>query len=217
MLVPFQEALLGCFKAASIPNPDVWERCESPIEQILCTAMFRHLKCQAVPGPFDVSRLAQLAEIARDKPAVFLFAQHAIGIYRADFLLVVVDPQRRTSRRLVIECDGKAYHTSEQQMARDSERDDHIADAGYRVVRFSGASIYGDTCGVLSQLKEWLQSAGVKFEHDRIVPDAFTPGLDHRIERQRQRDEYWEAEVFWLDLPDFICDDGEPGWWRDTL
>ena len=80
------------------PRREVWEQAQSPIEKYLATALFALLGCKAVSGPFDRSRLPQLAELAGDPPACFLFAQHPIGIYRADFLLVIVDPQRRKSQ-----------------------------------------------------------------------------------------------------------------------
>lgn len=61
------------------PRRAVWNACESPIEQSVCFGMFASLGCKAVLGSFDQSRRAELADIAGDKPAAFLFSQHKIG------------------------------------------------------------------------------------------------------------------------------------------
>src|SRR3954452_14491076 len=124
------------------PRRQVWEQAQSPIEKYLAVALFVLLGCKAAPGPFDRSRLPQLAKLAGYDSAAFLFAQHPIGIYRADFLLVLVDPQQRKSKLLLIECDGKHYHTSDEQIARDKQRDAEIKEAGYRIIRVNGSFIH---------------------------------------------------------------------------
>lgn len=115
----------------------VWRRCESPIEQILCTALFAYLGLEAVAGDFSTERIPKLV---RDQPTAFLFAQQSIAGYRVDFLVVVAD--REGCILFVIECDGRDYHSSEDQRAYDQHRDAVLRSAGCReVLRVSGRVI----------------------------------------------------------------------------
>lgn len=71
-----------------------------------------------------------------------LKAQAAIGPYRVDFLL---------ADRHVIECDGRDFHTSDLQVARDQKRDAWLRGKGYVVHRFTGSDVHrnGDECARL--------------------------------------------------------------------
>ena len=53
--------------------------------------------------------------------------------------------------RLVIEIDG-GQHYSEPGMAKDAERDCHLADLGLTVMRFSAREVYENTEGVLESI-----------------------------------------------------------------
>ncbi len=59
---------------------------------------------------------------------------YKIGPYRAD----IAFPEKL----LVIECDGKDYHTSEEQKEHDRVRDEYMTNIGWTVVRFTGSEIY---------------------------------------------------------------------------
>lgn len=55
------------------------------------------------------------------------------GRYHADFFL--------EDRNLVIECDGKYWHLSEESQARDARKDKLLNNLGYQVARLSGTQI----------------------------------------------------------------------------
>jgi very-short-patch-repair endonuclease len=210
------------FLSEDDPRRQVWAACESPIEQILCCGLFVLLGCKAVSGPFNRSRLLQLAELAGDLPACFLFAQHSIGAYRADFLAVVIDPVRRTCRRLVIECDGKDYHDSDEQIARDAKRDREIEQGGYRLVRYSGSVIHGNLRSVLAEIRGWIEGAGATCSEIGGYAGLllqFTPDRVESAQRVAERRAYWEdlLSAGRSDEPDFVDDHGFPGRWSDTL
>lgn len=207
------------------PRRKVWARCQSPIELWLCCALFAHLGCKAVVGPFHPARVPELAEVAGGEPASFLFAQHRVGIYRTDFLLVVVDPIQRTFKHLVIECDGRGWHTSDQQMIRDEHRDARITKAGYRIVRYTGARLYSEMPEVIDELQRWT---GMICAIDADI--AWFAGLLHVYTPSRKtREQYFERQramaKAWHDVdmearanePDFISDEGMSGRWADTL
>lgn len=56
--------------------------------------------------------------------------QYEVGHYRADFYLEDLN--------LVIEADGREYHSSSDQIRRDGERDKYMKDRGYTVLRIPG-------------------------------------------------------------------------------
>lgn len=118
----------------------VWARCESPIEQILCIALFAYLGLEAVSGDFSSERIP---ELVRDHPTAFLFAQQAIAGYRLDFLIVTAD--REGCVLFALECDGRDYHSSKNQRLYDKHRDAVLRSAGCReVLRASGRMIVRD-------------------------------------------------------------------------
>lgn len=213
------------FLGENDPRYKVWSLCESPIEQFLCCALFTLLGCKAVEGPFTRQRLPDLADLAGEAPACFLFGQHEIGLYRADFLAVVVDPENRTHRRMVLECDGERYHGSEKQIERDRQRDEEIKEAGYRVVRYSGKHIHRDMPSILADVRHWIQASGAVCESPddlkwyAAILSGFTPSRALGHERAEERDRYWrEFDACEKELePDFVTEGGEAGWWRDTL
>lgn len=115
-------------------------RCESPIEQAYCLTIFQVPWVFAVPGDFHAGLLADLPPCT--KPRIFVFAQQPIPPYRADFLLLGLSPNQAEPRFIIVECDGSAYHSSRDQVHRDSQRESALIRTGFKVVRFTGTMIY---------------------------------------------------------------------------
>lgn len=65
-----------------------------------------------------------------------LIRQYPIGPYYADFVHV--------ESRMIIEIDGKAYHSTPEQIQRDQYRQQQLEDWGWTVIRFAGSQIYHD-------------------------------------------------------------------------
>jgi very-short-patch-repair endonuclease len=65
-------------------------------------------------------------------PEVKIRAQVWIGRYRVDLLV---------EDRLVVECDGRDFHSTPEQQSADRVRDATLKAAGYRVFRLSGSNI----------------------------------------------------------------------------
>lgn len=109
---------------------------ESPIETMLAVALLiqrRDVELRAYGTGFG--------------PEWTLIPQHPWGRYRIDFVLRNV-----SGRMLFIECDGRDYHSSPEQVERDRKRDEEIKAAGYRVFRFSGADINHSPVACVSML-----------------------------------------------------------------
>lgn len=88
---------------------------ESPIERVMMHALIMEEKVR------DLLRIIPVE----------------IGPYRTDLAVPEL--------KLDIECDGRDYHTSPAQIAKDQRRDAYLARLGWTVVRFTGSQIKRDT------------------------------------------------------------------------
>lgn len=62
--------------------------------------------------------------------------QHQIGKYRVDFAF--------TDSRVVVEVDGKTYHSDEKAFTKDRKRDRDLTAQGWRVLRFASDEVFAD-------------------------------------------------------------------------
>ena len=72
--------------------------------------------------------------------------QVRIGRYTVDFLVT------HENKKVIVECDGKAYHDH----VKDRERDKVLAAEGYPICHFSGAEIYADMDACVDTIKRNL-------------------------------------------------------------
>ena len=70
--------------------------------------------------------------------------QVRVGIYRIDIAL--------SSHKIALECDGKDFHTSLIDKARDRRKDAYLRSNGWVVIRFTGSRINKDLNGILNQI-----------------------------------------------------------------
>src|SRR6266498_3737797 len=76
--------------------------------------------------------------------------QVRLGRYTVDFL---VEAQNSAdNNRVIVECDGRAFHTA----AKDSERDKVLSVEGYPICRFSGSDIYGNVDQCIETIQQTL-------------------------------------------------------------
>lgn len=82
------------------------------------------------------------AQIEALKPSIIISTQAPILKYRADILVEAShDKNPESVARLVVECDGHAYHSSPAAKNADAVRDALMWRAGYPVIRFAGHEI----------------------------------------------------------------------------
>ncbi len=112
----------------------VRDRCESPIETVFALALFQVL---IVRGR-TLDRLQQVIASTSRSERIYVFPQCPILEYRADFLLISKNVPRPNPPFLLVECDGRDYHSIE----KDEPRDRRLIEVGFEVVRFSGSNIY---------------------------------------------------------------------------
>lgn len=131
------EGLVG----AGVTDDDhsrLFRGCESPIE----AAMLIGLVVVAVEYGLEAVVVApRLAfDSGKGGPQLLIDQQMPIATYRADFAIGM----ERLDARIVIECDGAAYHEAAEAKARDAKRDARISALWGPTLRFTGRQLWAD-------------------------------------------------------------------------
>jgi len=134
---------------------------QSPIEAQLFQAMMKS-------GLFILCR-------ETDEPCgagFFLFPQMQVGPYRADFIIracgfinhhKVWPPHLQTT--LCVECDGEEFHSTEEQILYDKNRDAYFLEHGIKTLRFSGSKIHNNVNFIVDEIIHELD-VGMKKKND---------------------------------------------------
>lgn len=101
---------------------------DSPIETIL-GAEIQVLMQETLGESFSVGSTGKESDFT-------LVPQYRVGRYRYDFALCVGG-----EAFVLIECDGKDYHSSPEQISNDASKDKLALDRGIQMMRFSGSMI----------------------------------------------------------------------------
>ncbi len=158
-------------------------RCESPIERLLLYALFSEHHFEAPrPNPPDVTKDVPIGvgRLGRNP----LWMQFPIGRCFADFM--VQGPAEPTAR-IVIECDGAAFHrATSEQIDRDHRRDAFMRREGYVVLRFPGTEIYRSPEMVMRTIYKTLRAQEAKVRADRgDPPDPARAMIDAMVAKMR--------------------------------
>lgn len=81
-----------------------------------------------------------------------LIPQCRWGIYRSDWAII----STATKMALLIECDGKDFHSSPEQLEHDRKKDQAAHDRGYLTLRFTGSDIHRDADGIAKRVIQAL-------------------------------------------------------------
>lgn len=100
--------------------------------------------------------------------------QYEIGKYRADFAFEDI--------KLVIECDGKEWHSTEEQEKYDKERDKYMKNLGWKVMRFSGTEIHNEPWNICKKVYEVYYPRNTKnnFIETDMTDEEFKRYYEHK-------------------------------------
>lgn len=101
---------------------------ESPIETILGAAVSL-LMGDALGDEFKIGKTGREATFT-------LVPQYKLACYRYDFAICVGG-----NSFVLIECDGKDFHSSPEQIENDDEKDRTACELGKKLLRFTGSMI----------------------------------------------------------------------------
>jgi hypothetical protein len=110
---------------------------DSPIETILGAAIVLCFQNHGKP-------LILASEPSPEGKSLLLVPQFKWAIYRSDW--AIYNP--KTTGALLIECDGKDFHSTVNQISHDMRKDQAAHDRGYLTMRFTGSQIHrgADEC-----------------------------------------------------------------------
>jgi very-short-patch-repair endonuclease len=189
----------------------IQSRSESPIEHMLASSLL--YEGRYVWGRDDDIETLRLT---RNRFAVSM--QYPVGRRRLDMALFFHDLQGR-QHRIDVECDGWKYHSSNEAMRRDAERDREISAQGFLVWRYPGWLIHRAPGAVADEIEKAMLSicAGEKpimpflknrteapsdhefeaafkaFQSDGIWPNDF--GDDPKLRGWEYLDQIWPEET----------------------
>lgn len=99
--------------------------------------------------------------------------QYAVGAYRIDMIALY------RTRKVAIECDGEQFHSSEEAIRADMERQSILERLGWRFIRIRGSEYYRDKETTMQRVVQELGELGIQPEHgDDEVPQL---GFDHQL------------------------------------
>ena len=130
-LKPFRIGLLKAVEAAAESFTMAAET-ESPIETIFGAQLALALRpfCKDIGWEFSVGT---------ENDDIVLHPQFPLARFRYDF---AVRAKWKLKPLVLVECDGKEFHSSDDQQANDKLKDIAAAGAGIRLIRFTGAEIH---------------------------------------------------------------------------
>jgi very-short-patch-repair endonuclease len=133
-LKPFSTVLLQAIEIAA-ESFTMAGVTESPIETIFGAKFGQALRslCKDLGREFSVG--------TEEEADLVLHPQYPLECFRYDF---AVRSKTQMKPLLLIECDGKDFHSSPKQLANDKLKDLAASNAGIRLIRFSESEINRD-------------------------------------------------------------------------
>jgi very-short-patch-repair endonuclease len=116
---------------------------DSPIETILGAAVLLCFRNANKP-----LLLCLPAELDKAHKGLLFVPQFRWSIYRSDW--AIYNP--KTSGAMLLECDGKEFHSSADQRDHDKKKDAAAHDRGFLTMRFTGSQIHRDADGCAQKI-----------------------------------------------------------------
>lgn len=109
-----------------------------------------------------------------------LIQQWEVGAYRLDMVVVY------RKKKIVIECDGERYHSGEDKIREDMERQTILERLGWRFIRIRGSEYYRNPEKTMKQVVTTLTDEGIEPEETETIQE--TSGRDTELlQRVKQR------------------------------
>jgi very-short-patch-repair endonuclease len=112
--------------------------CESPIETELGVKITKALR------------------VINDE-TLSLISQYVLGSFRYDFAIV---REGRKKPIVIIECDGKEFHSTSEQLANDREKDSLAKAQEIFILRFTGSEIFREADSCVAKILKMMRYKG---------------------------------------------------------
>lgn len=108
-------------------------------------------------SPFEIEVANALV-----KQGYHIVQQWEVGAYRIDMVAMY------GNNKIAIECDGEAYHSSEEQVRRDMERQTILERIGWRFIRIRGSEFYRNKEATIQNVMQKLNELGIVPENTSL-------------------------------------------------
>jgi very-short-patch-repair endonuclease len=151
-LKPFRIGLLKAIESAAESCAMAAET-ESPIETIFGAQLALVLRpfCKEIGWGFSVG--------AENNDDIVLHPQFSLARFRYDF---AVRAKWKLKPLILVECDGKEFHSSSDQQANDKLKDEAASRAGISLIRFTGSEIHRDIDACVKSAMSAIINAAVQ-------------------------------------------------------
>ena len=109
--------------------------------------------------------------------------QWEVGAYRIDMVAVY------KNRKIAIECDGERYHSGEDKILEDMQRQTILERLGWKFIRIRGSEYFADPENTINRVADLLLNYGIQYE------DNFTATPVNRDTELLQRVKQRVAEI----------------------
>lgn len=107
--------------------------------------------------------------------------QHELGAYRLDMVA------RYNDERIAIECDGDAYHSTEEQIKNDMERQTILERVGWKFIRIRGSDFFYNENKTIERVIEQLTNNGIYPENAEQDKSIYNTDKIELLNRVKQR------------------------------
>ncbi|MDR3354087.1 MAG: DUF559 domain-containing protein [Synergistaceae bacterium] len=119
--------------------------------------------------------------------------QYEVGAYRIDMVVSC------GKKKVALECDGEAWHSSEYQIRSDMERQAILERIGWQFIRIRGSEYYRDPDKTMQRVKNALLELGITPEH-RSTEESHQSQSSALLDRVKVRvnqilDEWYEPDL----------------------
>jgi len=87
---------------------------------------------------------------------VYVVPQYGVGRYRLDFALFVITYDEDIVM-IDLECDGKQFHSTPQQIEKDDERNVTLVSEGWIVLRYPGGAIHHEADACADEVQTFIE------------------------------------------------------------
>lgn len=128
-----------------------------------------HIKAKA-DSPFEVSVASYLV-----KQGYHVVQQWPVGSYRIDMVAVCGD------KKIAIECDGELYHSGEDKVREDMERQAILERLGWRFIRIRGSEYYRNPEATMKRVISELSNCQISPEDSMEISQIEESELQQRV------------------------------------
>lgn len=101
--------------------------------------------------------------------------QWLVGAYRIDMVAIYGD------KKIAIECDGELYHSGEDKVREDMERQAILERIGWKFIRIRGSEYYKDPNATMNRVIKELKNNGIEPEENNNIIESNQEELKERV------------------------------------